>query len=130
MALVSDVEKPFHQVSIAPNVHDVLRFLWIDNPVLPQPRVTVYCYTTIAHHIKSYSSCDPGFVEKFLSSLYVDDFSGGAGTTAGTYELCLKTHNYMFRPLTEINDMAGKVLVNSTKSLLEALDKGIIAGAT
>ena len=42
VALVSDVEKAFHQVLIAPNDRDVLRFLWIDNPVLPQPRVTVY----------------------------------------------------------------------------------------
>ena len=42
MALVSDVEKAFHQVSIAPDDRDVLRFLWIDNPVLPQPRETVY----------------------------------------------------------------------------------------
>ena len=110
VALVSDVEKAFHQVSIAPDDRDVLRFLWIGNPVLPQPRVTVYCFVravfgvnsspfllnaTIAHHINSYSSCDPGFVEKFLSSLYVDDFSGGAGTTAEAYELYLKAHKYI-----------------------------------
>ena len=110
VALVSDVEKAFHQVLIARDDRDVLRFLWIDNPVLPQPRVTVYRFAravfgvnsspflltaTIAHHINSYSSCDPGFVEKFLSSPYVDDFSGGAGTTADAYELYLKAHKYM-----------------------------------
>ena len=85
VALVSGVEKAFHQVSIAPDDCDVLRFLWIHNLVLPQPRVKVYRFVRavfgvnsspfplnaiIAHHINSYSSCDPGFVEKFLSSLY------------------------------------------------------------
>ena len=42
VALVNDVEKAFNQVSITPEDRDVLRFLWIDNSVLPQPRVTVY----------------------------------------------------------------------------------------
>ena len=101
VALVSDVEKAFHQVSIAPEDRDVLCFLWIDDVTSPAPRIVVYRFTravfgvncspfqlnaSISHHIQRYSD-DPAFDERFLSSLYVDDFSGGANTTPEAYQL-------------------------------------------
>ena len=107
--MVSDVEKAFHQVSIAPEDRDVLRFLWIDDTTSPEPRIVVYRFTravfgvncspfllnaSISHHIQQYSD-DPVFVERFLSSLYVDDFSGGANTTPETYQLFLKSRARM-----------------------------------
>lgn len=67
VALVSDVEKAFHQVSIAPEDRDVLRFLWIDDAASPKPRIVVYRFTravfgvncspflsnaSISHHIQ------------------------------------------------------------------------------
>ena len=70
VALVSDVEKAFHQVSIAPEDRDMLCFLWIDNAASPEPRIVVYRFTravfgvncspfllnaSISHHIQQYS---------------------------------------------------------------------------
>ena len=109
VALVSDVEKAFHQVSIAPEDRDVLRFLWIDDVTSPEPRIVVYRFTravfgvncspfllnaSISHHIQRYSD-DPAFVERFLSSLYVDDFSGGANMTPEAYQLFLNSRAWM-----------------------------------
>ena len=56
IALVSDVEKAFHQVSIAPEDRDVLRFLWVEDIASPQPKLALYHFTraeylvsTVAH---------------------------------------------------------------------------------
>lgn len=37
--------------------------------------------------MKTYEQLDPMFVEKFLSSIYVDDVSLGASDVNSTYEL-------------------------------------------
>ena len=110
IGLVADVEKAFHQISIAEKDRDALRFLWIDNIASERPRVLLYRFArvvfgvtsspfllnaTIAHHINSYVN-DPDFITAFLSALYVDDFSGGAATTPLAYELYVKSRQRMF----------------------------------
>ena len=45
---------------------------------------------TIDHHMRKYHQSDPSFVDKFLSSIYVDDVSLGSGEVESTYELYLK----------------------------------------
>ena len=41
--------------------------------------------------MQKYKSEDPGFVDKFLSSIYVDDVSSGTDNESDTYELYLKS---------------------------------------
>lgn len=110
VALVSDVEKAFHQVSIAPEDRDVLWFLWIDDATSPEPRIVVYRFTrtvfgfncspfllnaSMSHHIQQYYQTTLPLFERFLLSLYVDDFSGVANTTPEAYQLYLKSRARM-----------------------------------
>ena len=103
------MEKAFHQVSIAPEDRDVLCFLWVEDIASPQPKLALYRFTRavfgvncspfllnacISHHIGGYSD-DRAFIEGFLSSLYVDDFCGGANTTPEAYQLFLKARQRM-----------------------------------
>ena len=46
---------------------------------------------TIDHHMRKYQEIDPSFVDKFLSSVYVDDVSLGSNDVESTYELYLKS---------------------------------------
>ena len=45
---------------------------------------------TIRHHMETYKTTDPVFVEKFLSSIYVDDISFGCDGVQPTYDLYQK----------------------------------------
>ena len=45
---------------------------------------------TICHHVETYKYTDPEFVEKFLSSIYVDDVSFGSDGVQSTYDLYIK----------------------------------------
>ena len=83
IGLVADAEKAFHQVSIAQEDRDVLRFIWIDDILHENPKLFIYRFTRVVfgvnaslfllnamidHHIRSYAE-DPSFVDMFLSSL-------------------------------------------------------------
>ena len=46
---------------------------------------------TIEHHMRKYQEIDPSFMDKFLSSVYVDDISLGSNNVESTYELYLKS---------------------------------------
>ena len=109
IGLVADVEKAFHQVSIAEEDRDVLRFIWIDDILNDNPKLLIYRFTrvvfgvnaspfllnaTIDHHIRSYTD-DSAFVELFLSSLYVDDLNGGGDTPGEVLELYEKASQRM-----------------------------------
>ena len=63
VALVSDVEKAFHQVSIAPEDRDVLRFLWIDDVTSPEPRIVVYRFTRAVFGV----NCSPFLLNASIS---------------------------------------------------------------
>ncbi len=106
VALAGDIEKAFLMVSVAAKDRDCLRFLWVRDVSDDKPEVVTYRFArvvfgvnsspfllnaTINHHMKTYERSDPAFVEKFLSSIYVDDVSLGASDVASTYELYLKS---------------------------------------
>ena len=93
-------------VSVQEKDHDSLRFLWIDSVNGEKPDVIVLRFThvvfgvnsspfllnaTIDHHIRRYQEIDPLFVDKFLSSTYVDDVSLGSDNVESTHELYLKS---------------------------------------
>ena len=46
---------------------------------------------TVNHHMETYQDMDPFLVDKFLSSIYVDDVNSGGGGVDSTYELYLKS---------------------------------------
>lgn len=106
VALAGDIEKAFLMVGIEPADRDYLRFLWLQNITDDPPRIAMLRFTrvvcgvrsspfllnaTINHHMQSYRPTDPLFVDKFLSSIYVDDVSFGAEEVNTTYELYLKS---------------------------------------
>ena len=105
VALAGDIEKAFLMIEVDERDRDVLRFLWIrSNSAQPVEIITlrftrvvfgVNCSpfllnATIRHHMETYRTTDPEFVEKFLSSIYVDDISFGSNGVQPTYDLYQK----------------------------------------
>ena len=90
--------------------HEMLRFLWInelDSDVLKPLILRFTCVVfgvssspfllnaTINHHIKSYRDIDPFFVDKFLSSIYVDDVSLGSPDVESMFQLYQKSKEWL-----------------------------------
>jgi len=101
VAWVVDIEKAFLMISVSPEDRDVLRFLWVDNPLSANPHIVVYKFTrvvfgvssspyllnsTIQHHLEKYSSSHPELVAKLLESFYVDDLVCGGNNDDDAYE--------------------------------------------
>ena len=103
VAVVTDIEKAFLMVAVAPDDRDVLRFLWVDDVTKQDPNVVVFRFTrvmfgvssspfllnaTIKHHMERYTTVYPEFVKRLI---YVDDVSYGADDPDLTYELYKKS---------------------------------------
>ena len=106
IALVSDIEKAFLQVSIAPEHRDFLCFLWVSDVNEAHPKIVIKRMTrtmfvvtsspfvlggTLQHHISKYEEEDPEIVKKLLESFYVDDFNSGEENVDLAFELYLKS---------------------------------------
>ena len=65
IALTTDVEKAFHQITVDNNDRDYLRFLRLGN-----------ISSTIRKHVNHYSD-DPEFENKTLKSFFIDDLISG-----------------------------------------------------
>ena len=106
VALAGDIEKAFLMVSVEKKDRDSLRFLWAHNVGEETPEMMVLRFArvafgvssspfllnaTINHHMETYRDVDPSFVDKFLSSIYVDDVNLGSTDVELTYELYLKS---------------------------------------
>ena len=85
---------------------DVLRFPWVKDPFVSEPKGEIKRFThlvfgvlsspfllnaTIRHHMSKYALSDPEFEKKFLEALYVDDLSTGDRHVGETYQLFLKS---------------------------------------
>ena len=105
MALIGDIEKAFHMISINEDDRNMLRFLWVDDPYKESPEVKMYRFAavvfglacspfllnaTLKHHISQFKNDDPEFVHKLLQSLYVDDLVSGESNIDRAYELYIK----------------------------------------
>ena len=106
VALAGDIEKAFLMVSVECKDRDCLRFLWVRDVKDETPEVIILRFTrvvfsvssspfllnaTVNHHMETYQHMDPTFVDKFLSSIYVDDVSLGGDNVDSTFELYLKS---------------------------------------
>ena len=101
VAWTADIEKAFLMISMTPQDRDVLRFLWVDDPLSTNPDVVTYRFTrvvfgvssspyllnsTIQQHLKQYSSSHPELVSKLLESFYMDDLVCGGSSDQEAYE--------------------------------------------
>jgi len=92
VALTSDIEKAFHQISVTPSERDYLRFLWFDDVFSEQPKIirnrfarlifgvssSPFLLTgTMRKHLSTYNDIDPEFVRKVTDAFHVDDFTSG-----------------------------------------------------
>ena len=92
VALTGDIEKAFLMVSVNDRDRDSLR-LWSANPSVESAELITLRFTrvvfgvsaspfllnaTINHHMETYRELDPNFIDKFLSSIYVDDVVSGS----------------------------------------------------
>ena len=106
IALISDIEKAFLQVSIAPEHCDFLGFLWVSDVNEAHPKIVIKRMTramfgvtsslfllggTLQHNISKYEEEDPEIVKKLLQSFYVDDFNSGGENVDQAFQLYLKS---------------------------------------
>ena len=106
VALTGDIEKAFLMVSVNDRDRDSLRFLWSANPSVESTELITLRFTrvvfgvfaspfllnaTINHHMETYRELDPNFVDKFLSSIYVDDVVSGSSDMESAYEIYVKS---------------------------------------
>ena len=106
IALISDIEKAFSQVAIAPEHCDFLHFLWVSDINEAHPKIVIKSMTrvmfdvasspfllggTLQHHIFKYEEEDPEIMKKLLESFYVDDFNSGEENMEQAFELYLKS---------------------------------------
>ena len=138
VALTGDIEKAFLMLSMYEGDRDSLRFLWVDNPHAERPEIVTLRFTravfgvssspfllnaTIKHHMETYRKVDAHFVDKFLSSIYVDDLVTGTSDEESAYELYLKSSQRLavggFRLrkfVTNSEELRHRIQLNETKS--------------
>ena len=99
MALTGDIEKAFLMISIRESDRDMLRFLWLEDPLQESSKLLHFQFTrlvfglrplpasVISHHLEKYRSEHPRVVNKIEQSLYVDDSVSGGATVQEAFEV-------------------------------------------
>ena len=97
ITLVGDVQKAFHQIEVAVEDRDCLKFLWVEDPKDVSSKVCEWRFTrvifgagpspillnaTLQRHIEGYGEKVPEFARLVVRSLFVDDFVGGGSNVA------------------------------------------------
>ena len=105
VALIGDIEKAFLMLSMDKKYRDSLRFLLVKDPQAEPVEVISLRFTrvvfgvssspfllnaTFNYHLETYHQADPQFVEKFLSSIYVDDLVSGSHDVQSAYKFYKK----------------------------------------
>ena len=100
-ALTAGIEKAFLQISIDKDHRNFIRFLWFDDVFSNEPTIVPNRFARVAFGVTSSTlllngvirkyvgqyNFDNEFVQKVIDSFYVDNFSGGANSLEGVYEL-------------------------------------------
>ena len=109
MGIIADIEKAFHQILVHKDDRDMLRFLWLED-VWDEHSVVHYRFCqlvfgltpspailnmVIHHHLAECGSQEPQITELLATSLYVDDFVGGANDVEEAFEVYQKSKMIM-----------------------------------
>ena len=112
VALVSDIEKAFHMISVNERDRDALRFLWIDDVYATDPKLVCYHFSkvvfglncspfllgaTFNYHIQNCNLDDPTLKESLIQSTYVDDVVMGADTVERAHEIYAKSKAFLLK---------------------------------
>ena len=110
IALVADIEKAFFMIAVKKEDRDALRFLWVDDVSLAEPKIVEYRFARVVFrvisspfffnaallkYITSSEREDPEFVSRMLRSFYVDDLSISLVGLDEAYQLYLKSRERM-----------------------------------
>ena len=91
---------------------DLLRFLWVDDIHKDDPQLVIRRFArvvfgvnsssfllnaTIRHHMNTYRTVGPSFVEEVLRSLYVDDLALSKPDSESTYDFYLKLNERLYK---------------------------------
>lgn len=102
VALTADIEKAFLMVEIAPNDRDMLRFLWLENPLDANSQVLHLRFarlvfglrpspailgSVISHHLEKHLSQYPEVIPTIKDSFYVDDMISGGRTVDEAFKI-------------------------------------------
>ena len=108
IALVADIRKAFLVIAVKEEYREVLRFLWVDDVNLAEPKIVEYRYArvvfgvtsstfllnaTLLEHVTSHERDDPGFINQMLRSLLVDDLSLSLEDLDMVYQLYFKSRD-------------------------------------
>ena len=87
VAIVSDIEKAYPQLSLNPNDRDAFRFLWYEGEEIVEYRFarvpfgvvvsSFLLHAVLQSHFRKELEHEPELLEKVLKSLYVDDLLSG-----------------------------------------------------
>ena len=112
VALVSDIEKAFHMITVDEQDRDALRFLWIDDIYANDPKLVCYRFSkvvfglncspfllgaTLNYHIQNCKLDDAKLKEILTQSTYVDDVVMGADTVERAYGIYEKAKSFLLK---------------------------------
>ena len=137
VAVIADIEKAFLMVSVAKKDRDVLHFLWVDDILADQPKITELRFArvvlglssspfllnaTLRHHLERYQDSHPDLVKNLCGSFYVDDLVTGAEDEEQAYQLfttsreILKDGGFNLRKFQSNSSMLQSRVQQETKS--------------
>jgi CDP-diacylglycerol pyrophosphatase len=93
IAWTADIEKAFLQIEIHQDHEQMVRFLWVENPLDHESKIIHYRWkrlpfgltsspfilrAVLIKHLRQYEDKHPGITDELLNQIYVDDWMGGA----------------------------------------------------
>jgi len=111
IALTADIEKAFLNIEITPSDRDMLRFLWVEDPLdanshvlhlrfarlvfglRPSPAILG---SVISHHLEKYQLKYPEVIPAIRDSFYVDDMISGGRTVDEAFKIYGVAKQVMF----------------------------------